>query len=445
MPGHPKVVSRFSRMPLLASALALGLLGAAPARAGGLFLYEVGTEDVGLAAAGYAARASDATTVFTNPAGMTRLEGQQFQLGSQLLHSNLKFSPGSGTSGALGSKDGGHAAGFDGFFPGGGLFYSYSVSRDFKLGFAATGNFGAALKYDDDWVGRYYVRDTTLLGVSLLPSAAFRVTDRLSLGASLNMMYGRFKDVVAVNNILPGLSDGKLELKDDKWGWGGNVGLLYEASPGTRFGLTYNSRVKLDFSAPAKFSNLGPGLNFALGKAGLLNARIDLGIKVPQQLMGSMVHAIDDKWTVLGNVGWQNWKKFGQVAVSIDDTSNPTSATTDIPFKNTWHGAIGAQYQMSAPWRLNFGVAYDSNFQPHGSTVSPLLPAGSAWRFGVGAENTIRKDFTWGVAAEYLRGGTLKVNQQSTLPVALGGRGNLVGEYDNINTFFLSANFNWKF
>lgn len=432
------------RIPIFATAFAMGLLGSAPAMAGGLFMYEVGTEDVGLAAAGYAARANDATTVLTNPAGMTRLDGQQLEFGSQLLYSNLKFSASSGTSSALGSDNGGRAAGFNGFFPGGGLFYTYSVSRDLKLGFAATGNFGAALKYDDDWVGRYYGRSVALVGMSMLPSVAYRVTDKLSIGGSVNAMYGHFKNVIAVNNVLPGLSDGKLELKDNKWGFGGNVGLLYEASPGTRFGLTYNSRVKLDFSSQAKFSNLGPGLNALLGSRGLLNAKVDLGIKVPQQLMASAVHAIDDKWTILGNVGWQNWKKFGKVDVSID-SSNPTSFTTDIPFKNTWHAAIGAQYQMSAPWRLNFGVSHDTGFHSSANDVSPMLPVNSAWRFGVGAQNVIRKDFTWGVAAEYLRGGTLKVNQQSTAPVALGGRGDLVGSYDNINSYFLSANFNWKF
>jgi len=432
------------RTAVLATALAFGLLCSGPVRAGGIIAYEVGTEDVGLAAAGYAARAGDASTVLTNPAGMTRLEGQQLLLGTQLLYSNLKFSPNSGTSPELGSKNGGHAAGFDGFFPGGGLFYTYSVSRDLKFGLAATGNFGAALKYDDDWAGRYHAKDVTLVGLSLLPSVAYRVTERLSLGASVNAMYGRLRNEVAINNILPGLSDGKLEIKDNKWGWGGNVGVLYEASPGTRLGLTYSSRVKLDFSGKANFSNLGPGLNALLASRGLLDAKVDLGVKVPQQLMGSFVHAIDDKWTVLGNVGWQNWKKFGQVQVSID-SSNPASITTDIPFKNTWHAALGAQYQLSAPWRVNFGVAHDSNFQPNGSTVSPSLPVGSAWRFGIGAQNTLRKDFSWGVAAEYMRGGDLKVNQQGSVPVALGGRGNLVGEYDNINTFFLSANFNWKF
>ena len=56
---------------------------ASPAAAGGLLLYEFGTAEVGLAAAGYAARAQDASTAFTNPAGMTRLEGTQVLAGGE--------------------------------------------------------------------------------------------------------------------------------------------------------------------------------------------------------------------------------------------------------------------------------------------------------------------------------------------------------------------------
>ena len=51
--------------------LVFSLTLASGAHAGGLYLYEVGSPDVGLAGAGYAARADDAATVFTNPAGMT--------------------------------------------------------------------------------------------------------------------------------------------------------------------------------------------------------------------------------------------------------------------------------------------------------------------------------------------------------------------------------------
>ena len=424
-------------------AAALGAVNPGSAIAGGIILYEVGTEDVGLAAAGYAARAQDATTVFTNPAGMTRLDGQHLEIGAQVLYSNLKFSPGSGTSAALGTNDGGTANGYGGWFPGGGFFYSYSVSPDLKIGFASTGNFGAALKYDDNWVGRYYGQQVTLIGASLLPSIAYRVNEQFSVGFSVNAMYGYLKNVVAVNNIAPGAADGKLKLTDTKWGWGANLGLMYEPSRGTRFGLTYSSQVKLDFSAPAQFSGIGPGLNALLGARGLLNAQTDLGITVPQQVMGSFFHTLNDRWSMMGNVGWQQWSKFGQVEVSID-SSNPTGVTTQLQFKDTWHGALGAQYRISEPWRLNFGVAYDSNMQPN-PVVSPLLPVNAVWRFGAGAQNQVSKSFSWGFAGEYLYGGSVDLNKTHVVPVALGGRGNVQGSYNDVGTFFMSANFNWKF
>jgi len=437
-----RLVRPFRRQPaLVVIASLVGALGTSQTHAGGLTLYEVGTADVGLASAGYNARAQDASTVLTNPAGMTRLEGNQFLLGVQLLYGDLKFSIGAGTSPELGRDNGGNPVGW---FPGGGAFLSYSVSPEFKLGLAVTGNFGLTEKYNSNWVGRYYVQEGTLLGLSLLPSIAYKVTDKLSLGASLNIMYGILKNQVAINNVLPGLPDGQLKLDDNVWGLGVNLGLLYELSPGTRFGLTYNSQVSLDFKAQPQFSGLGPGLFAVLASRGLLTANVDLGLKVPQGVMGSVFHQLNDRWALLGSVGWQQWSRFGKAEVNISNTTNPTSLTTNLNYKDTWHVAAGAQYRLSDPWLLNFGIAYDSEFQDS-SNISPALPANAAWRFGVGAQNLVSKTFSWGIAGEYAYGGTLDVNQQNTLPVALGGRGNLVGSFNNTGIFFIAANFNWKF
>src|SRR6267378_7761471 len=78
--------------------------------AGGLSLLEIGTRDLGLAGAGYAARAEDASTAFTNPAGMTRIIGNDVVLGAQLLYGDVKFSPNANTSqtppAVLGSDNG---------------------------------------------------------------------------------------------------------------------------------------------------------------------------------------------------------------------------------------------------------------------------------------------------------------------------------------------------
>jgi long-chain fatty acid transport protein len=60
--------------PALATVvMALALTEAS--EAGGLFMSEIGTNDVGLAGAGWAARGQDASTLFRNPAGMSLLEG----------------------------------------------------------------------------------------------------------------------------------------------------------------------------------------------------------------------------------------------------------------------------------------------------------------------------------------------------------------------------------
>lgn len=73
------------------------------------------------------------------------------------------------------------------------------------------------------------------------------------------------------------------------------------------------------------------------------------------------------------------------------------------------------------------------------------MPANSAWRFGVGGQTAQSPAFTWGWSLEYLYGGRLNANVTGSAPVALGGRGDVVGAFDNVGVLFFAANFNWKF
>jgi long-chain fatty acid transport protein len=427
-----------TKRSLLSTVLAAGAIVSATAQAGGISLYEVGTADVGLAAAGYAARAQDAATVLTNPAGMTRLVGNHLTLGAQALHADLGFSIGDSTSPALGGGAGGNPIGW---FPGGGVFYSHSVSPDLKLGIALTGNFGSAVKYDSGWAGRYYLQEGTLLGVSILPSIAWRVNDRLSLGASLNVMHGTFETKVAVNNIIG--PDGQLSLEDNAWGVGANLGLLYELGPGSRFGITYTSPVDLDFRAPASFGGLAPGIQALLSSRGLIDANVDLGMTVPQGVMASVYHELGPRWAVMGNVGWQQWSQFGRVDVGVD-SNDPVSLTSSLDFDDTWHVAVGTQFRYSDAWTFNAGVAYDSAFQDN-ARVAVALPANAVWRFGIGGQKQESPAFRWGWSLAYVHGGDMNVDLRGNVPVAIGGRGDLVGSFDDASTVFLAASLSWKF
>lgn len=401
--------------------------------AGGIILYEVATPDVGLAAAGYAARADDASTAFKNPAGMSLLEGAQFQGGLQALYGSVSFSPDANTSPRLGADAGDNAVGW---LPGGSMSVVMPLGEKWRVGLSALSYFGLAEDYGDDWVGRYYVQQSALLGMSVLPSVSFQATEWLSLGAGLNAMYGFLGTDVAVNNSpleLRDAPDGRMELNDHTWGFGVSAGILIKASEKTRFGVSYLSPVELDFADTPSFTGLGPVLERVLADP----RRLDLGVTVPQSVMVSAYHALNGKWALMGNVGWQNWDQFGQVQAGVEAAG---VRTLELKYQDTWHGALGAQFKPSDKWLLSTGVAYDSSaVDDENRTVT--LPMGQAWRFGLGAQYQISKSLNLGLAHTFMWLGDMMVDQGSDLSL----RGRVSGAYDDSWFSITSLNLTWKF
>jgi len=396
-------------------------------------LYQFGSPDVGLAAAGYAARAQDAATVFTNPAGMSRLEKSQVLGGLQALYGDVKFSPNSATT--VTGSDGGVAVGW---VPGGSFFIVHKLDPDWSIGFGSLSYFGLSQKYDGDWVGRYYVQKSTLLGMTLTPAVSYRVNNWLYLGAGLNLMYGILDDQVAVNNVTG--PDGVLNYSDNRWGYGANLGVLVEPWTGTRFGLTYLSEVKLDFSAVPQFSGLGPGLALVLRDSGLLTGSMDLGMTVPQMVMFSAYHELNEKWAIMGNLGWQNWSRFGKVDVQIN-SSNPASLTVNSNYNDTWHVALRAQYRYSPKWMFSGGIAYDSSAVDDANR-SVTVPMGQTWGFGLGAQYAINPNLTLGAAYEFAWLGNMPVNQVR----GTGALANTVaGDFSNSSFSFFALNLKWTY
>jgi long-chain fatty acid transport protein len=424
----------FLRSSLLAAILLVAAGFPSAANAAGLILYEWGTPDVGLASAGYAARAQDASTLFKNPAGMSQLSGSQFQGGLELLAGNISFTPNNQTSARLGTDDGGNALPL---LPEGSAFFTHQLSDKFSVGLGMMSYFGLAEDYDDNWVGRYYVQDGALLGMSLLPTVSYKVNDWLSVGAGMNAMFGYLKSQMAINNG-PGWMDGQMELDDSTWGFGATAGVLVKLSEKTRVGASYVSRVNLDFSDVPVWSNLRPGLAGSLASRGLLTSDLDLGLTVPQQVMAGVYHDLNDKWSVMLDGGWQNWNQFGYVEVAVTSETT-TSLTTKSDYQNTWHLAGGAMYHLNPCWTFTGGVAYDSS-PVSDANRSVVLPVGEQWRFALGAMWQVSQKVNLGIAYELLWMGDMSVDQ-SRGPLA----GRVAGSYDNAHINVIALNLNWKF
>lgn len=401
----------------------------ASAHGGGTMFTEIGTSDLGLAGAGWAARAQDASTVFTNPAGLSQLEGSQIQTGIQMLWGEVQFGTDAGTSPQLANDGSGRNA--LGTMPAASFFYSHEMSDQWSLGVGMFSYFGTALDYDNTWAGRYYVQDDAMLGLSFMPALSYQANEWLSVGAGLNAMYGLMSIKKAVHTLTP--DDGRMELQDSTWGFGADIGLMFTPREGTRIGITYLSQVALDYSDTPEFSNLG-----GLGGALLANpAALDLGVTVPQTVTLSVYHELDSKWALLGNLGWQDWSEFGKLDVGVD-SANPTSFTQDVSYQDTWNAALGVQYRASEEWRFSAGYAYDSSaVKDEDRTVGN--PMGSTQRFGIGTQWQMNDCTTLGAAYEYVWMGDMPAAQESAF------RGNLSGEFDDAWISFFNLSLTHRF
>ncbi len=407
------------------------LLCTSPTFAGGLIVYEIGTPDMGLASAGYAARAQDAATVMTNPAGMTRLCRSELMLGPEVLYGHLRFSPDSSTT--IPGNDGGNGIGW---FPGGGAYYVNAGSANWKWGLGVYGNFGTVLTYNGDWVGRYHATKATLLDITIAPALAYRINGMWSIGAALNTVYGMLSTTGAVNNDPLGFfntPDGQFKVKDETWSFGGTFGVLFEPTDFTRFGITYTTKTELNFSSKLRLTDTLP----VIIPGGSFTTPLDLAMQVPQGVMASFFHELNACWSILGNLGWQDWSEFGRIDVDVG-SAHPASFTTDIQSKDTWHIALGAQYDLSKTWRLSFGTAYDTKMLPD-SSLSVTLPVSDAWRLGFGVQYFMCKNFDMGFGYTLVWSGDLPIDQRGGVLL-----GHLEGSFDNTSIQYFGINFNFK-
>ncbi len=405
------------------------------ARAAGLLLYETGAPDLGTASAGRAAMAADASTAAANPAGMTLLDRSQLlgASGALLPSNNFDVAPQTTTSGG-----GGGNAGV--FMPIGGFFYVYKLSERVRLGVDAISDFAGNFNYGKTWTGRYYVTREPLITGKVNPSIAYEVNDWLSVGAGFSFSVGRLLFQSKINRNPPklplGLADGGLAIESWDEAFGGNVGILLRPIAKLRVGLTYQSPVDYKFGFRPHVTGLGPLLSRLRTRIGGVKANIPM--EVPQQVMLSGLYDLTPNFSLMGNVGWQNWSAFGEFPIGISALKQRT-VEANLHFSDTCQIAIGQQFRFGEKWLWSAGFAYDSSPVSKANRV-PTLPLDRQLRYGTGIQYQINRDITAGLAWELMDAGPAPFSARRG-PLAGTLQGHLSSDYYN----FLALNIIWKF
>jgi long-chain fatty acid transport protein len=397
------------------------------AYAGGAYIYEVANPtDVGYASAGLAARAGDAGTVFTNPAGMTRFQESTYQAGLMPLYIHAPFDSNDNTTASGPDK------GIYELLPIPTFAAILPVMDRLKLGVSVQNFFGLALEWDNDWVGRYEVTSAALMAPQLQPTVAYKVSNWLSIGAGAGLTLGVLRDEAKVNNLDPNLGDGRLKYDATDFAVQGNFGVMIEPSDKTRIGLRYLTETDLDFKARIYLSGVGPAIADATKDIG----KVDLKMKMPQALMAGIFHQFNDQWAFLGSVGWDDWSQFERIHVKVDGTG--INRVVHGKFDDVWHFGVAAQYQYTPKWMFSGGFSYDTDWQS-GSNRPMELPLGAMYRYGAGVKYRKSDKLTLGAGLTVLWEGDLKVKQAGS---DVSG-GVVDGKYENAVITFLSLYAQW--
>lgn len=405
-----------NNMKQAALLLTTGLLGfSGSASSAGFSLIEESASGLGNAFAGGAASAEDASTVFFNPAGMTRLSGTQLSVVMHAIKPTVRFS----NAGSAGTGVNGGDAGSWALVPN--FYVVTELSPTLRAGLGISSPFGLKTDYDANWIGRFQAIKSDMKTININPALAYKINDQLSVGAGLNAQYISAELTNAVR--LPGNAEGFAQVKGDDWSFGYNLGVLYEVNPSTRFGLAYRSDVRHKLEGDVTFS--GP---FVFAQNGPINAEITL----PETVSLSAFRQINPQWAVMSDVTWTRWSRFQELRI-LRSTGALVSLTPEN-WEDTYRFAIGASYQQSDKLKLRGGAAYDQAPVTDSNRTARIPDADRTW-LSVGASYQFTATSSIDVGYAHVFVANAAINS---------GTPALVGEYSN-SVDILSAQYNHRF
>lgn len=423
------------------------LLNGASAHAAGFYLIDQSVSNMGTAYAGGAAMAEDASTLYFNPAGITRFEQPQALFAvNAVLEPTLKFRDNGSNhvllgNGGLGSDQGANA-GVSAEIPY--IYYSQPLSSQLYWGIGVNAPFGLAAKYNPNWVGRYYAIDSELKTLNINPSIAYR-RDKMSYGVGVNLQYmearlsnaidigtinalpvaaGGFGGAFSALGLVPAASDGYISLQGNDWSWGYNFGVLYEFNKQHRVGFHYRSSIAHALSGRADFTIPGNGVIEA-GTGLFGDSAVSSAVKMPRIASISTYHTLNTQWAMMADITWTQWSSIKEVRFQFD-SAQPEAVTT-YNWRNARRYAIGTSFKASAKLSCRAGIAFDETPVPDSQYRNPRLPDESRTWLTVGLGYQPSRQWGIDVSYAYLSADDAQINKTATGEDAL--LGGLQGSY----------------
>ena len=393
------------RLPILAGApfICLSLLVQA-ASAGG---YALPYQSAGAVGRGNAVTAGvdDPSAVYSNPAALSEVEGNQILGGMQYINV---------VSGVKNSGRNSRNQHDDNFIPT--LFANYHIpSTDVTLGLGLYTPFGLATSYKPDSFTRFGAVRSELKLFYINPALAWRPTRFLSVGGGLSFVHS--SALFSRSLFLGAGSEGKIRLTDTDNGYAFNLGILVKPDERWKLGMTYRGRVDLNYdTAKVKVAN----------SAGAVETGRSKGTQLPLPPVISMGinWTITPDWEAEFVYDYTHWSEFRHLKARFNPAflgGTLRGLFIQEKWKDTSSFRFGSSYRLSPTWVTRAGFVLDESPIP-ASTLGPSIPGADTLTFNAGLgyqRNNWKVDL--GYAAIFYKNrsvlnNVLEANSSSTLP-----------------------------
>jgi len=365
----------------------------------GFSLNEQSVSGLGQAFAGRASVASDASTIYGNPAGMSHLNASQISGGLTVIKASSDISNAQGTF--PGTNDGDMVPTVTVPF----LYYAQQLDPHWSAGFGVYSPFGLITDYESNFQGRFFGTKSSVRTVTAQPTVSYRFDKHWSLGGGIT--YNHITGELSRDNpnpLNPNTPIGaKVKGSDNAWGY--NIGLLFEFDENTRAGVAYHSQVKYNLTGHTYISNY-PLLGNPVYKA-------SLDLTVPDLLDLSVTHYLAEHWQLHAGATHTGWHTFNRLEVENRGAPAALARTVeDEDWHSTWSYALGVSYQMNPQWEFRAGVARDESPIPN-SSRTVRIPSDDRMIYALGATWSINDQLSVDFAYAYLHEDKSRVNQVS--------------------------------
>ncbi|MDF9777641.1 OmpP1/FadL family transporter [Pseudomonas baetica] len=377
--------------------------------ASGFALNEQSISGMGTGFAGRSSSADDASTVFGNPAGMSRIKRQEVTGGIAAIDASSDIKD---AQGAHPGTNKGDMVPFTAVPMG---YYVKPIDDHWAFGLGVYAPFGLITDYENGFQGAGFGSKSEVKVVTFQPTVSYAFNDKVSIGfgPTINRIGGTLESDV------PLFGDTHVKIKGDDVALGYNFGVLVQATDTTRVGLTYHSKVKYKIEG---HTDITAGANSP--SAFLKSNRYDASLKIetPESVDFSVTQQLTDAWTLYAGSTWTRWSRLKDITVNNDGVTaaqggalSPAlfgTITEEQNWHNTWAYAIGTSYQLNKQWVLRTGLSFDQS-PTNNTDRSPRIPTGDRTIFSLGAGYNITDDLTIDVAYSYLKEEAVKVNHSN--------------------------------